>query len=164
MTCTKITSLVFCSTFNYQMASNNSMTVNSKLRRMLKEAMGSRLRHLFRAVCRNWEKSRELKASLPGKIRTKHLLHPTEKCCRLSHVTLRIRRCPWIDTPWTMCSKIIANPYHNSSVVTRVPSSEPDLGLDITLNIIVCCKQWGHLSTRLVIGLLYPYVETWRHK
>jgi len=48
-----------------------------------------------------------------------------------------------IDTPWTMCSKIIVDPYHNSSVATRVPSSEPDLGLDITLSIIVCCKQWG---------------------
>jgi len=69
-----------------------------------------------------------------------------------------------IDTPWTMCSKIIVDPYHNSNVATRVPSSESDLGLDITLSIIVCCKQWGPLSIQLVTGLLYPYVETWRHK
>jgi len=122
------------------------------------------LRRLFRAVCRKWEKSRDLKASLPAKIRTKHLLHPTVKYCRLSHVSLWTRQCPVIDTPWTVCGNIIVSPYRNSSVVTRVPSSQPDLGLDITLNIIVCCKQRGHLSIQLVTGLLYPYAETWRHK
>jgi len=45
-------------------------------------------------------------------------------------ISLQTRQCPVIDTPWTVCSNIIVNPYRTSSVVTRVPSSQPDLGLE----------------------------------